>query len=131
MDTPGENKPNEQEINQQFNQQFNQQMGGGMPLPNATAVLVLGIISIAMCWCYGFISLTCGIVALVLANKSLSIYRTNPATFSQSSYKNLSAGRVCAIIGVILGGLFFVYLIAYFIIVGTLVGGAIGSFPWK
>jgi hypothetical protein len=130
MENPGENKPTEEQINQQFNQQFNQ-MGGGMPLPNATAVLVLGIISIALCWCYGVISLTCGIVALVLANKSLAIYKTNPATFSIASYKNLKAGRICAIIGLILGGLYILFIIIYFVIVGSVAGGILGGMPWK
>ncbi|MDI9341714.1 MAG: CCC motif membrane protein [Sediminibacterium sp.] len=133
METPNENLPNEQHINQQFSQQFNPQTpggGAGMPLPNATAVLVLGIISIAMCWCYGIIGLTCGIIALVLANKSLAIYKTNPATFSQSSYKNLNAGRICAIIGTILSGLYAVFIIVYLIIFGTVMSGALGAgFP--
>jgi hypothetical protein len=131
MDNPGENKPTEQQINQQFNQQFNPSGGGQIPLPNATAVLVLGIISIALCWCYGIIALASGIVALVLANKSLAIYKTNPATFTEASYKNLNAGRICAIIGVILSGLTFLYIIAVFIIWGTVAGTALSSFPWK
>ena len=35
------------------------------PLPNSTAVLVLGILSIAICWCYGLFGVTMGIIALV------------------------------------------------------------------
>ena len=41
-------------------------------LPNGTAVLVLGILSIVTCCCYGFIGLTFGIIAVVLANKDLN-----------------------------------------------------------
>ena len=40
------------------------------PLPNATAVLVLGIISIVGCFCYGIVGLICGIIALILASKA-------------------------------------------------------------
>ena len=29
-------------------------------LPNATAVLVLGILSLVFCWCYGFVGLVLG-----------------------------------------------------------------------
>ena len=30
-------------------------------LPNATAVLVLGVLSLVFCWCYGIIGLVLGI----------------------------------------------------------------------
>jgi hypothetical protein len=47
------------------------------PLPNATAVLVLGILSIVVC----FIT---GIIALVLANKDMALYNANPGAYSPS-----------------------------------------------
>ncbi|MCY1503167.1 hypothetical protein D9M68_372850 [compost metagenome] len=86
-------------------------------LPNATAVLVLGILSIVTCCCYGVVGLILGIVALVLANKDRSVYLANPAFYTESSYKNLNAGRVCALIGLILAALvilFYVIMIAVF-----------------
>lgn len=133
MEIPNENTPNEQQINQQFNQQFNtsnppNDLGGGTPLPNATAVLVLGIISIVACWCYGIIGLTCGIIALVLSNKSLAIYKVNPNTFTVSSYKNLTGGRICAIIGTILSGLYLIWMVVALAVLGTTVSGALGGF---
>ncbi len=42
-----------------------------IPLPNATTVLVFGIISIVLCWCHGIFGLILAIIALVLANKDL------------------------------------------------------------
>ena len=36
-------------------------------LPNATAALVLGALSLVFCWCYGIIGLVLGILAVVLA----------------------------------------------------------------
>ena len=48
------------------------------PLQNATLILVLGILSIVTCCCYGVLGLPIGIVALVLANKSTKIYIENP-----------------------------------------------------
>lgn len=110
------NNPNEQQINQQFNQQFG---NGQVPLPNATGVLVLGIISIALCWCYGFVSLTCGIIALVLGNKGMDVYKANPSAYTLSSYNNLKGGRICAIVGLSLGALTLIFWIVYFVIVGT------------
>mgnify|MGYP001014933175 FL=1 len=71
--------------------QFNNQMGQ-IALPNAAAVLTLGIISIALCWCYGFIALTCGIIALVLGNKAMALYKANPSNYTLSSYNNAKAG---------------------------------------
>lgn len=35
-------------------------------LPNATAALVLGALSLVFCWCYGIIGLVLGILAVVL-----------------------------------------------------------------
>ena len=64
------------------------------PLPNATAVLVLGILSIAVCWCYGLFGITMGIIALVLSGKAKALYNKNPEQYTQASYKNMNAGRI-------------------------------------
>ena len=98
---------------------FNQ--NGPQSLPNATAVLVLGIISIVTCWCYGIVPIVCGIIALVLAKKDMGLYAAMPGNYSETSYKNLKAGRICAIIGVSLGAVYVVIIIAYIAIVGTAV----------
>lgn len=114
------NQP-QQNINQQFNNQF-----GQMPVPNSTAVLVLGILSIVMCFCYGFIGMTLGIIALVLAAKANTAYQTNPGSYTLSSYNNLKAGKICAIIGTILSSLYLIIIIIYFVVLGT----AIAAMPW-
>ncbi len=90
-------------------------------LPNATAVLVLGIISIVGCFCYGVLGSICGIIALVLASKDVRRYNLEPVKYTPSSYNNLKAGRVCAIIGTILSVitlLFFIVMIAVIGIAG-------------
>lgn len=87
-------------------------------LPNATTVLVLGIISIPTSFCYGIIGIILGIVALVIAKKDMQLYRENPSEYQ--GYENLSAGRICAIIGLSIGSLFFIILILYFIFVASL-----------
>ncbi|MEZ5012964.1 MAG: CCC motif membrane protein [Chitinophagales bacterium] len=108
--------------NQNLDQQFNQ----NQQVPNATAVLVLGIISIVICWLYGLFGLACGIIALVLAGKGRKAYMENPGMYSAASYANLKAGRVCAIIGTILSGLYVLLVIIAFATVGTLILGS-----WK
>lgn len=80
------------------------------PLPNSTAVLVLGIVSIVLCWCWG-LGLITGIIAMVLAAKDKRLYAANPDAYTQASLKNLNAGRICAIIGLVLSLLYVVYII--------------------
>lgn len=110
-----------QNVNEQFNNQFVQ-----LPVPNSAAVLVLGIISIALCWCYGIVALTCGIIALVLSNKAIQLYKANPNAYTLSSYNNLKAGRVCAIIGLCLSALMIVYVIIVF----AFLGAVFSAMPW-
>ena len=90
-------------------------------LPNATAVLVLGIISIVGCLCYGVPGLICSIIALVLAKKDLQLYANNPEAYTMVSYNNLKTGRICAIVGVSLSALAFLFIIVYFLLVGSLI----------
>ncbi len=100
-------------------------------LPNSTAVLVLGIISIAACWCYGLIGMVLGIIALALAGKPRKLYAESPELYSLSSYNNLKAGRVCAIIGVSLSSLVILFYIIYFAIMGAALGTIFSSMPWE
>ena len=83
-------------------------------LPNATASLVLGILSILGTLCFmGIIGLICGIVGLVLAGKDRKLYNEVPELYSTSSYKTTNAGRICSIIGVVLSSLYFLFSIGY------------------
>jgi M penetrans paralogue family 26 len=82
-------------------------------LPNSTAVLILGILSIAgCCFIYGFASLAMAVIALYLAAKDRKLYRMNPNSYTQGSYKNVNAGRICAIIGLVLAALFIMFFLA-------------------
>ncbi len=95
-------------------------------VPNATAVLVLGILSILF-WCCWGIGLVLGVIALILGSKSKKLYKENPDRYSVSSYKNLNAGWICALIGTILAGAGL--LIG---IIGLAIGtGFMHFFPWE
>ena len=109
--------PNAGNINQQFSQQFGNPMQ--QALPNSTAVLVLGIISIVGCFCYGIIGLILGIIALVLAGKANALYAQNPTAYTEASFKNLKAGKICAIVGLCLSALYFVFIVIYIIVLGA------------
>jgi M penetrans paralogue family 26 len=84
--------------------------GGNLPLPNANATLVLGIISIATFWIYGIIGLICGIIAIALHSKDKRIYKTNPANYA-GAFKNAKAGFICGIIGLSLSALYLIIVI--------------------
>jgi hypothetical protein len=89
-------------------------------LPNSRTVLVLGVLSIVFSsWYFFIVGITLSILALVLANRDLSLYYTNKAQYTLNSYNNLKAGRVCAIIGLAVGILFFIFFIL--ILVGIFV----------
>ena len=107
-------------------QEFTDQKQGSLiPLPNSSTVLVLGIVSIVLCWCHGIIGLILAIIALVLANKDLALYSQNPELYTQSSYNNLKSGRTIAIIGLVLAGLFFLLIVSL-----LFMGLNFALFPW-
>lgn len=99
------------------NSQGNHPGGGSVwseNLPDSTAVLVLGILAIIGSFCYGVVGLILGIIAVALASRPERLYRQNPSRYSQSSYSNLKAGRVCGIIGICISGLFVLGLLVVF-----------------
>ncbi|MBT8259193.1 MAG: DUF4190 domain-containing protein [Bacteroidia bacterium] len=78
-------------------------------LPNSTLVLVMGILSIVGCCCYGLPGLICGIVAVVVGQKATSLYKEAPENYS--GFDNVKAGKIMGIIGIVLSVLFIIYLI--------------------
>jgi hypothetical protein len=80
------------------------------PLPNATAILVLGILSIVLACCYG-LGLILGIIALVLFSKDNNLYLANAEVYTEASLKNAKAGKVCAIIGMSITILFIILIV--------------------
>ncbi len=89
------------------------------PLPNAGAILTLGIISIVGCCCYGIVGLVCGIIALVMAKTAEQTYSANPIGYTESSYSNVKTGKTCAWIGIILSILYIIINIVVLIIYGA------------
>lgn len=101
-------------------QNFNATGNQPVNLPNATASLVLGIISIVGAFCYGIVGVICGIIGLILANKDRKAYQATPELYTPSSYSTSNSGRVCSIIGLILGGIFLLIIIFYFLFFGAM-----------
>ena len=79
-------------------------------LPNSTAVLVLGIVSIiASCCCTVVIGAIPAIIGLVLAKKDTNLYNSNPDLYE--GYNNLKTGKILNIIGIVLGVITLLYSI--------------------
>ena len=101
-------------------------------LPNSTLILVLGISSVAMsvCCCvvfgaFGFIGMLIGgiaaVIGLIMAKKAKKTYKQNPGIYTESSYNNINAGRICSIVGLVLA-LFCLIVFAFvFILYGAAV----------
>ncbi len=89
-------------------------------LPNATLILVFGILSIIGCCCYGILGLIFGVIALVMAKRATEVYNANPELYSD--YQNVKTGKILAIIGIVLSALSFIASIAAFIIYGGFEG---------
>lgn len=104
-----------------------QQSARQSPLPNASTVLTLGIVSVVLCWCHGIVGLVLAIVALVMANKDLALYNSNPQAYTLHSYSNIKTGRNIAIIGLVLAGVFLFFLI----IALTILGLNFALAPWE
>lgn len=88
-------------------------------LPNATATLVLGILSIVIC----FLGFILGIIGMVLHKKDKELYLSNPAMYEQS-YKAARAGFICSLIGTILSVLVILFYVVYFIFIISVISGA-------
>lgn len=93
------------------------------PLRNHTAALVLGICSIVPGVClYGIVGVILGIIALVITKEEWKAVRANKLAYNQSQVSTLQAGRICAIIGLSLSGLYVLIVLVWLIFVGTMIG---------
>jgi M penetrans paralogue family 26 len=95
-------------------------------VPYSTSVLVMGILSIVGCWCWGLPGVVLGIIGLVQSGKGKEAYNQNPALYTPGSLKNLNAGRVCSIIGLCLSGFVMLSLIIKVIFFGAM----LTALPW-
>lgn len=76
-------------------------------LPNATLILVFGILSIVTCCCYGVLGLIFGIIAIVMAGKATALYKQNPEMYSD--FGNVKTGKILAIIGIVLSTIYLLF----------------------
>ena len=71
-------------------------------LPNSSLILAFGIASIVGCCCSnGILGIIFSIVALVMAKSAEDLYLAYPEKYTESSNKNVNAGKICAWVGLI------------------------------
>lgn len=99
----------------------------GEKLPGDPIAITLGIVSLVVffigCWCYGIIAiftLILSIIGLVIANKSIKLYRSDPNKYSQSSEKSVGIAKIINIIGVSLSSLVCFILLVVIIFFGSI-----------
>jgi len=85
-------------------------------LPNVTAIIVLGIASIVLCWCYGVLGLILAIVGLVLAASSKKVYLQNPENYSD--YGTLKTAKIIAIVGLVMNVIFLLLMVWVVSVIG-------------
>ncbi len=90
-------------------------MENNQQLPNAVAILVLGICSIVF-GCF-FIGLVLGIIGIVLSSKGRNLYKENPSLYN--NYGMLNAGFIMSIIGTVVGGLYTTWWLIWVVILGA------------
>jgi hypothetical protein len=86
---------------------------GRTELPNSTAALILGILSIVTCFCYGIIGLPLGIIAVVLGKRAVRLFDSSPESYR--GLDNARAGVITGIIGIIFNSLYLVVIILAFL----------------
>ncbi len=64
-------------------------------LEGSNTVLVLGILSLVL---MGIIGLILASIAIAKAKDCIQIYEMDPDHYTEASYKNAKAGKVCAIV---------------------------------
>jgi len=105
-----------------------------VPIPNSQGILILGIFSLVTAICcggIGFVGIVLGIIAVVMSSKAEQMYAENPAPYTETSYKNVNAGRICGIIGIVVNGVMILAGIIYLLVVGVGLTAFFESFPWE
>ena len=105
-----------------------------VPIPNSQGILILGIFSLVTSFCcggIGVVGLILGIIAVSMSSKAIQMYEQNPENYTEGSYKNVNAGKICGIIGICLNGLMIVVGIIYLLLIGAGLATFFSTFPWE
>ena len=87
-------------------------------LKNAVGALVMGILSILTCMCYGVIGLILAIIGLVISKQDNQLVKDNPDVMYMNAGA-LKAGRILCIIGLVFNILMIIYFVVILLVIGT------------
>ena len=85
-------------------------------LKTATTTLVLGIISILAIFLYFLPGLILATVTLAISAKDRKAVRLDPTRFDGDEIRKLKAGRICAIVALVLQVLMIIVVAIFFVI---------------
>jgi hypothetical protein len=88
-------------------------------LPHASWVFRLGIFSVIFFFAGGILGLLAGILALKLYKKPYKLYTVAPELYNKSSFRNIKAGKILAIFGIVLSTIVFLVFLIILILVGV------------
>lgn len=94
-------------------------------LPADPTAIILGIVSIVIvglgccCGLFAIGSLILSIIGLVMANKSIKLYRQNPENYSSQSRSNAGVGQVICIVSVVISAIFVLISLVYWAFFGS------------
>lgn len=72
------------------------------PLPNAVAVLLLGIFAFLFSVLYGVPGFLCAVIALLLSRPGKRLRRQSPDSYTAGSWRLIVTGRVLATMGLVI-----------------------------
>lgn len=75
--------------------------------------------------------LVLGIIAVAMSTRATQLYLQNPAAYTEESFKNINAGKICGIIGICMNGLMIVAGIIYLLVVGAGLATIFSQLPWE
>jgi len=91
------------------------------PLPGASTVLTMGIISIVgALFCCGPFAIIFSVIGLVQAKKAERMYFENPDSYSD--FSNVKTGKILSYVGLALSIIMLILLILYFGLIIALIG---------
>lgn len=82
----------------------------GGDIPHSKTVLVLGVLSIPTCFCFGIVGIIIAFFAFHLHKKAILSYTSNSEKYRKTSYNNLKTGKICATVGLTLGLMYLLFV---------------------
>lgn len=94
-------------------------------LPADPTAIILGIVSVVIvglgccCGLFAIASLVLSIIGLVMANKSIKLYKQAPENYTSQSRSNTGVGQVICIVGVVISSVLVLISLVYWAFFGS------------